>query len=593
MKKIYFLLFTFLITASTTFGQVVINEIDADTPGTDVAEFIELKGTPNASLDGLVVVLYNGNGDASYAAFDLDGKILDANGFFILGNTDIISGNDIDLGVSNALQNGADAVALYTGNDTDFPNGTTVTNTNLIDAIVYGTGDADDAELLAGLGESVQYDESANGASASESLQLNMAGDAYETKAPTFRAENDAAVCELSLTTTNATCNDFTPGTDTYTATVDFSGGGTASYTVMVSSGSWSGDDPNSVASGTITISGVSEGTDVTLSITGAGGLCDLMSTVTSPTCEPALTLPLYEPFDYTNGQALINASSDWINISDSFDEVTISMGNLSYTGLPTSTGNMVSFDGGGSDPGLSFTPVTSGEVYASFIFRVTDQSLITDTGDGGYFAFLGNFDTRLWVRPNPDAASSTFDIGFGHLSSSPPFSPTTYNTGVDIFVVMSYNIDTTDYNLWINPDPSDLGGSAPAVTMTGMDPGAPTEIGQFVIRQDSTGETPFILLDELRLGTSWADVTPNTLSSEDFEISDIRLYPNPSSTGLVTISSVTTEPLTVSVFNVLGKLVKQETITNTLNVSGLKAGVYILNIAQNGVTTTKKLVIK
>jgi hypothetical protein len=38
----------------------------------------------------------------------------------------------------NLLQNGADAVALYAANATDFPNGTSVTTTNLRDAIVYG-----------------------------------------------------------------------------------------------------------------------------------------------------------------------------------------------------------------------------------------------------------------------------------------------------------------------------------------------------------------------------------------------------------------------------------------------------------------------
>ena len=54
---------------------VIINEIDADTPGTDTAEFVELYdgGVGNTPLDGLVVVFYNGNGDLSYAAFDLDG----------------------------------------------------------------------------------------------------------------------------------------------------------------------------------------------------------------------------------------------------------------------------------------------------------------------------------------------------------------------------------------------------------------------------------------------------------------------------------------------------------------------------------------
>ena len=58
---------------------VIINEVDADTPGTDTAEFVELYdgGVGNTPLDGLVVVLFDG-GDAgtgrqSYAAFDLDG----------------------------------------------------------------------------------------------------------------------------------------------------------------------------------------------------------------------------------------------------------------------------------------------------------------------------------------------------------------------------------------------------------------------------------------------------------------------------------------------------------------------------------------
>ena len=48
----------------------VINEVDSDTPGSDTAEFIEIYdgGVGNASLDGLSIVLFNGNGDAIYGA---------------------------------------------------------------------------------------------------------------------------------------------------------------------------------------------------------------------------------------------------------------------------------------------------------------------------------------------------------------------------------------------------------------------------------------------------------------------------------------------------------------------------------------------
>ena len=129
---------------------VIINEVDSDTPSNDVLEFIELYdgGVGNTALDGLVVVLYNGSNDASYDAFDLDGFATDANGYFVIGT---VPENDlfVDPGSFGWLQNGADAVALYTGDAADFPNDTPVNTTNLIDAIVYDTNDGDDAGLLA------------------------------------------------------------------------------------------------------------------------------------------------------------------------------------------------------------------------------------------------------------------------------------------------------------------------------------------------------------------------------------------------------------------------------------------------------------
>ena len=67
---------------------VIINEMDSDTPGADVAEFVELfdGGAGNTLLDGLVVVFYNGTTDQSYQAFDLDGFQTDASGYFTFGN---------------------------------------------------------------------------------------------------------------------------------------------------------------------------------------------------------------------------------------------------------------------------------------------------------------------------------------------------------------------------------------------------------------------------------------------------------------------------------------------------------------------------
>jgi len=127
---------------------VVINEVDADTLGSDTAEFVELYdgGAGNTDLTGLILVLFNGSNDASYAAYDLDGYKTNSNGYFLLGNSAVTG---VNLVIPNGkLQNGADAVALYKASATNFPSSTPVTTTNLLDAVVYDTNDLDDAGLL-------------------------------------------------------------------------------------------------------------------------------------------------------------------------------------------------------------------------------------------------------------------------------------------------------------------------------------------------------------------------------------------------------------------------------------------------------------
>ena len=152
---------------------VMINEVDADQSGSDTQEFVELYdgGVGNTSLNGLVLVRFNGSDDKSYDnAVDLDGYYTDANGYFVIGASAV---PNVDLVVSNNfLQNGADAVALYEGDGVDFPNDTPVTVTNLLDALVYDTNDFDDAGLLVLLntGEP-QINEGGRGSSATHSNQ--------------------------------------------------------------------------------------------------------------------------------------------------------------------------------------------------------------------------------------------------------------------------------------------------------------------------------------------------------------------------------------------------------------------------------------
>jgi hypothetical protein len=127
---------------------LIINEIDADQTGTDGNEFIELfdGGFGNTSLTGYVVVLYNGATDDSYDAIDLTGYSTDADGYFVIGSA-TVPNVDLVHFTTNGIQNGQDAVALFNDVIGNFPTGTAITTTNLVDALVYGTADPDDAEL--------------------------------------------------------------------------------------------------------------------------------------------------------------------------------------------------------------------------------------------------------------------------------------------------------------------------------------------------------------------------------------------------------------------------------------------------------------
>lgn len=90
------------------------------------------------------------------------------------------------------------------------------------------------------------------------------------------------------------------------------------------------------------------------------------------------------------------------------------------------------------------------------------------------------------------------------------------------------------------------------------------------------------------------ADFSVQVLSTTTFETANFSLYPNPTTRGNVTISSTNSQAISVQVFDILGKQVKNETLTNnTLNVASLKSGIYIVKITQNNASITKKLVIK
>ncbi len=147
-----------------------------------------------------------------------------------------------------------------------------------------------------------------------------------------------------------------------------------------------------------------------------------------------------------------------------------------------------------------------------------------------------------------------------------------------------------TTATLWVNP--SNLGGTEPASTVTNNS-GTQTfsTFASVYIRNAAGG--PKTEIDEIRVGATWADVTPVSLGVKENNIAGLKVYPNPVTNGKLFITTDANVEKTVAIYDVLGKQVVNTTATEFVNVSNLKGGVYIVKISEEGKTATRKLVIK
>jgi hypothetical protein len=422
--------------------------------------------------------------------------------------------------------------------------------------------------------------------------------------------------CDLVLGTISTTCDASTAGLDSYSGSIAFTGGNTGiTYTITAPAGvTVGGDNPDSVAAGTITFTGMTEGTNAAINITGgAGSSCDYDRTLFSPTC---YSLPFTETFNYTENTDLISHQL-WQDASTSGTPNNIQvklndnggtpiLGNFyTSTQFPDQTGNMVSLSGGGSDPYIGFEEQTTGTVYASFMFHVTSMTGVTDV-DGGYFAVLaenGSFRGRVWVKDVTAGGTNEglqYNVGISTTSGSSGDYHTGFTANIQepVFVVLGYDLDNDELKLWVVPDAATFGTNTPPaanVTLTNATAGG---INRFILRQDSATETPAMDFDELRMGTSWSEVAPTgaVASVGEDTIEGFGAYPNPVNNKRFTITTNSISEKNVKIYNVLGRQVLSTKFTSTtklVDVSSLSSGVYILKVLEGSKSATKKLVIR
>ncbi len=233
-------------------------------------------------------------------------------------------------------------------------------------------------------------------------------------------------------------------------------------------------------------------------------------------TCESVHATLLFEDgFNYPVGA--LNATSvspsgtsgnAW---SSGNSHITVAGNNLTYSGLNDLGGNAVQ-DVWGISAGTvvnTYTAQTSGNIYYSFLLNCTvapsaaNYLTSLNPGTGGP---NGSGDA-LQVNVGLDPAGVGYKIGLRTVGAS----TTTINTTIlslntTYLVVAEYSFGTSTATLYLNPV---AGASQPTADITLTGNGTVTSIADLGFKAQTTPINGTFLIDDTRVGTTWADVTP------------------------------------------------------------------------------------
>ncbi|HEV2437774.1 MAG TPA: PEP-CTERM sorting domain-containing protein [Verrucomicrobiae bacterium] len=223
-------------------------------------------------------------------------------------------------------------------------------------------------------------------------------------------------------------------------------------------------------------------------------------------------TLLLSEAFNYTTPGTLggnVNPSTGYTWTGG--NNLTIASGDLTYGGLPDQGGNELSVVNGSAGSGINvFANVTSGSVYYSFLLDCT----ATPTGNS-YLTALnpgttppGGSGDALSVYIYSNATGYRLGLRTGGASAVTTPSGSPLSVGSTYFVVVQYDFSATLASLYLNPTPGDI---QPAATLSLAPTTAPTAIDNVGFKSQSTAGASY-LVDNLLIGTQWADVAPSAV---------------------------------------------------------------------------------
>jgi len=277
------------------------------------------------------------------------------------------------------------------------------------------------------------------------------------------------------------------------------------------------------------------------------------------------------------------------------FSDVTISSGKIDPTPVPTAPG--IDF---GSFKAVNAIALNSS---ANAKFSFTNQPIGATNANDSYSSLTGSIDTNTYYE-----VSLTPQLGSNFTLTQLTFTSQRTGTGIRTYAVRS-SVDGYATNLpaSVAPGNAALSVQPDNVFFRTDDANTAPQAGTFITFSGSnfTAVTTPITFRiygfnaEDSAGTfSIANVTFSgstpVLKVKQNSIAGLNMYPNPVTNGNLYITSNSNQAKSVAVYDILGKqVVKTNTINNTVNVSNLKGGLYIVRITEDGKTETRKLMIE
>jgi len=226
-------------------------------------------------------------------------------------------------------------------------------------------------------------------------------------------------------------------------------------------------------------------------------------------------TLLFSEAFNYSPGVLGGNVnpftSTAW---SSGSANLTIVSGNLTYPGLVDQGGNELQIINGVSAGSIydTFTSQTSGQVYYSFLFDPT----AADSGNNYFTAMNPGTTTPGGSSDAIDAyyyASGKMEVR-GAAQSANAGTGTALTLGTTYLIVEEIDLTAHTASLWIDPSSSTFGTLTPPTATASLSSLTATAIDNVGFKAQSAAGGPY-LVDNLLIGTTWADVTPASVVPE------------------------------------------------------------------------------